>query len=248
MAMSGKLKKKFFAWTLGLMPEVDQSHINNLPPNIILWGGTGQAKVVRPIIEYYGSKVVAVIDDTPGLKSPFPDVEIYCGYEEFKAWIKSQNREELGFCVAIGNPHGRVRLRLHEMLMKEGLSPITIAHPSAWIAENATIGSGTQIMAGAIIAPEVQIGRECIINTNASVDHECVLEDGVEVAPGATLCGDVHVGTNAWVCAGATVLPRIKIGADAIVGAGAVVTQDVPARVTVTGAPAKPIIKKEASK
>ena len=27
------------------------SHINRFPPHVILWGGTGQAKVVRPIIE-----------------------------------------------------------------------------------------------------------------------------------------------------------------------------------------------------
>jgi acetyltransferase-like isoleucine patch superfamily enzyme len=81
------------------------------------------------------------------------------------------------------------------------------------------------------------------------VDHEDVLEDGVELAPGATLCGLVTIETGGWVCAGATVLPRIKIGADAIVGAGAVVTRNVPPGVTVVGIPAKPLIKqKEESK
>ena len=217
------------------------SMTNKLPPKVILWGGTGQAKVIRPIIEYHGSRVVAVFDDTPSLKSPFSDVEIYHGYEGFKSWIKYQNPEELGFCVAIGNPHGRVRLRLHEMLVKEGLTPTVISHPTAWIAKNATIGTGTQVMAGAIITEQAKIGKECIVNTNANVDHECVLEDGVEVAPGATLCGCVHVGVNAWICAGATVLPGIKIGTDAIVRAGAVVTKDVLAGVSVVGIPAKPI-------
>jgi len=218
-------------------------NFNTLPPDVILWGGTGQAKVVRPIIEYYGSKVVAVFDNTPNLPTPFPDVELYHGHKQFEVWIKSRNRKEIGFCVAIGNPHGRVRIRLHDLLVKEGLTPVTIVHPTAWVADNATIGSGSQILAGAVIAPEARIGRQCIINTNASVDHEDVLEDGVEVAPGATLCGLVHVGVNAWICAGATVLPHIRIGADAIVGAGAVVTKDVPDGITVIGIPATPVSK-----
>lgn len=219
--------------------------LNKLPPKVILWGGTGQAKVVRPIIEYYGSKVIAVFDDTPNLKSPFSDVPIYQGWEGFKKWIESKKRKEIGFCVTIGNPNGRVRLRLHDELTKAGLQPITIAHPSASIAKNATIGIGTQIMAGAIVGEEASIGRQCIINTKASVDHECVLEDGVEIAPGATLCGSIHVNTNAWVCAGATVLPRIEIGANAIVGAGAVVTMSVQPGVTVVGVPAKPMIRRK---
>lgn len=226
---------------------MSNNHLNRLPPKVILWGGTGQAKVVRPIIEYYGSRVVAVFDDTPNLPPPFPDVDLYCGWEEFQKWIQSQNRYEIGFCVAIGNPHGRIRLQFHEQLTNEGLQAITISHPTAWIADNAIIGSGSQILAGAIVAPEAQIGRQCIINTRASVDHEVVLEDAVELAPGVTLCGLVHVGINGWVCAGATVLPRIKIGADAIVSAGAVVIRDVPENVTVTGVPAKRIIRKRGS-
>ena len=221
------------------------STINIFPPTVILWGGTGQAKVVRPILEYYGAKVAAVFDDTIGVKSPFPDVDIYVGYEGFKSWIKNQDPKELGFCVAIGNPHGRVRLGLHQMLIKEGLAHTTILHPTAFIAKNATIDAGTQVMAGAIIAEEAIIGKECIINTNASVDHECVLDDGVEVAPGATLCGHVHAGINAWICAGATILPKIKIGADAVVGAGAVVNKDVPDSCTVVGVPAKSIASRK---
>jgi sugar O-acyltransferase (sialic acid O-acetyltransferase NeuD family) len=218
-------------------------HLNEMPKKVILWGGTGQAKVVRPIIEYYGSKVVAVFDDTAGLLSPFPDIEIFYGWEAFQKWVKKQKRPEIGFCVAIGNPHGRIRLKLHDKLAAEGLRPITIAHPNSWIADNAVIGEGTQIMAGAIVQAEAQLGRQCIINTKASVDHECVLSGGVELAPGATLCGNVVIKTNGWVCAGATVLPRITIGEDSIVGAGAVVIRDIADGITVVGVPARPINK-----
>lgn len=222
-------------------------HVNVYPPFVILWGGTGQAKVARPIIEHFGAKVIAVFDDTPNLPSPFLDIPIYTGWYGFLRWLKNQPKPgDIGFCVAIGNPHGRVRINFHEQLVSVGLRPVTIAHPSAQIASNAVIGEGSQFMAGAIVNPETIIGKQCIINTKASVDHECILGDGVELAPGATLCGIVKADINVWICAGATVLPRISIGADAIVGAGAVVIQDVPAGATVVGVPAtRKLYKKE---
>lgn len=216
----------------------------NEQSKVILWGGTGQAKVVRPIIEYYGGKVIAVFDDTPNLPRPFQDVPLFLGWEGFEQWIQTQdNLEDISFCVAIGNPHGKVRIKFHEILTARGLKPITIIHPKAEIASNAVIGSGCQFMAGAIVNPEAVIGDQCIINTKASVDHECIIGDGCELAPGATLCGCVVLEKNVWVCAGATVLPRIHIGEDSIIGAGAVVIRDVPPKTTVVGVPAKPMNK-----
>ncbi len=217
-------------------------NIFKLPPLIIFYGGTGQAKVTRPIIEYYGSRLLAVFDDTEGLIPPFKDVPLFKG-DYIEEWLIKKNRDEIGFSITIGPPYGRERLKLHERFVSERLKPVTIIHPAAWIDDNSEIGEGSQILAGAIVTSETKIGRQCIINTNASLDHEVVLDDGVDISPGATLCGLVHVGINAWICAGATVLPRITIGKDAIVGAGAVVTKDVPDNITVVGVPAKSIIR-----
>jgi sugar O-acyltransferase (sialic acid O-acetyltransferase NeuD family) len=206
----------------------------------ILWGGTGQAKVNRPILEASGIRVVAVFDDTPNLASPFPDVDIFCGWDSFTKWINTQaNRNEIGFSISIGNPHGLVRLKLQERLLGEGLNPIPVVHQSAIIASNVKIGRGVQIMAGVVIQPEAQLGDQVIINTGATVDHEDILSDGVEIGPGATLCGCVSVGKNGWVAAGAVVLPRMTIGENSIVGAGSLVTKDVPRNVVAYGTPAK---------
>jgi len=215
--------------------------INKFPPKVILWGGTGQAKAVRPIIEHYGSKVVAVFDDTPGLKSPFPDVELHHGAEGFRKWIATERPAEVGFCIAIGNPHGRVRLKLHDFLVNEGLSPISLAHPAASIADNTEIGAGAQILAGAIVASEARLGRQCIVNNHALVEHEADVSDAVEIGPSATVLGLTSIGINTMIGASATVLSRLKIGSDVTIGAGAVVCNDVPDKETVSNQTARPL-------
>ena len=215
--------------------------INEFPSKVILWGGTGQAKAVRPIIEYYGAKVAAVFDDTPNLTPPFPDVDLHQGVEGFRKWLESNRPEDIGFCIAIGNPHGRVRLRLHDFLVEQGLSPISLAHPMASVADNAVIGPGAQILAGAVVAAEARLGRQCIVNSNALVEHETHVDDAVEIGPAATVLGLTSIGVNTLVGVGATILSRLKIGSDVTVGAGAVVASDVADGVTIAGPTNRPL-------
>lgn len=53
--------------------------------------------------------------------------------------------------------------------------------------------------------------------------------------------GKVTIQEDAWIGAGAIILPNLTIGAGSIVAAGAVVTRDVPSFCVVAGVPAKVI-------
>lgn len=59
---------------------------------------------------------------------------------------------------------------------------------------------------------------------------------------------DVHIKRNAWIGAGAIILPGVTIGENSIVGAGSVVTHDVEANTIVAGNPAKVIKKLDETK
>lgn len=51
----------------------------------------------------------------------------------------------------------------------------------------------------------------------------------------------MHIKRNAWIGAGATILPGVTVGENAVVAAGAVVSRDVQANTVVAGIPAKVI-------
>ncbi len=123
----------------------------------------------------------------------------------------------------------------------------------AQIREEVTIGENTIIGKNATIENKVRIGKNCKIQTNVSIVPYSIIEDYVFISPGVSTSNDKYVGRTekrfseykgitlrqgARLGVGCTVLPGITVYEDALVGAGAVVTQDVPAGKIVIGCPA----------
>ena len=53
------------------------------------------------------------------------------------------------------------------------------------------------------------------------------------------MCGNVEIGNNTFIGAGAIIIEGIKLGSNVIVGAGSVVTKDVKDNSIIKGNPAK---------
>jgi sugar O-acyltransferase (sialic acid O-acetyltransferase NeuD family) len=216
--------------------------MSNKPQNpirkYILWGATGQAKVLRETMLDF--ELLAVFDNNPQITSPFEDIPVFIGKTGFKKWVDTRHdRDEIGFLVAIGGDKGKQRLQIQGELESYGLQPLVAVHRRAFVAYNATIGAGSQILANAAVCVDGNIGRACIINTAASLDHETTIGDGVHLCPGVRLAGMVQVESFATIYSGAVVIPRIRIGEGSVVGAGSVVIDDVPPYVVVVGNPAR---------
>ena len=209
--------------------------------DVIFWGATSQAQVLREALAEAEFRLVALFDNRP-LQSPFADIPIYLGPEGLSSWLAGASSLDcIHACVAVGGNRGIERLMLQQWLQKQGIKPITIIHRKAFVADNVTIGHGSQILAMSALCSGAKLGDAVIVNTSASVDHGCIVESGVHIAPGARIAGDVHIEEHAFIGTGAVILPRIRVGRGAIVGAGAVVIRDVAAGQTVVGNPAKPL-------
>ena len=205
---------------------------------LILWGASGQAKVLLDFLQPFGYEPVAVFDNNREAAPPREGIPIYCGEAGFREWHASYTGTTPQAVIAIGSP-GQVRLEMQRFLARYNIDFVQAVHPSAVVARTAKLGRGCQILAHGVVAAETTLGDQCIVNTSASVDHECVVGNGVHVAPGARVLGCVEVGEFTFIGAGSVVLSRLKIGSNSIVGAGAVVVKDVPDDVVVYGNPAE---------
>jgi len=116
-----------------------------------------------------------------------------------------------------------------------------IVHRAATVSSWARLGSGVQVLAGAVVNADTELGDGVIVNTGAIVEHDCRLGAHVHVAPGARLAGLVTVDEGAHVGIGAVVIEGIRIGKETLVAAGAVVVRDVPDGARVAGVPARDI-------
>lgn len=207
---------------------------------MLFWGATGQAKVLREALFGTDFKLVALVDNRD-LDSPISGVPLLNGEAGLDVWLNKRGGSKgLFAAVAVGGTRGRDRIELMDLLRTRGLEPLTVVHRTAFVAGDAEVGEGCQILAQAAVCTHVRLGNGVIVNTAASIDHDCIIGSGAHIAPGARLAGEVLVGERTFIGTGAIVLPRIRIGEDAIVGAGAVVTKNLMPGVTVTGNPAYP--------
>lgn len=208
----------------------------------VLWGSAGHAKVLDELITCQGGRVVALFDNNPEVRSSLEGVPLYIGESGFADWLDTvADPTRICGLAAIGGHRGADRVNIQRLLSDHGLQIPVLVHPNASLSSSARVGAGTQVLAQAVVAAHVELGAACIVNHKASVDHECHIGNGVHVAPGATLCGNVVVEDHVMIGAGAIVLPRLRLGCGALVGAGAVVTRDVPPHAVVVGSPARTI-------
>lgn len=198
---------------------------------LIIVGAGGHAKVAYEIASLVGFRDICFVASKSSTSS-------VCGISVLKDIPKGYRGS---FFIAVGDNFQRRRLYSRFMLTNADACDVSLIHPSSVVSESATIGRGSIVMAGSVIASYVKIERCSVVNTRSSVDHESHLAEFSSIAPGVSIAGNVTVGRMSAVSIGSSVIHRVKIGAFSIVGAGSVVLSDVPSNVIAFGVPARTV-------
>jgi serine O-acetyltransferase len=144
---------------------------------------------------------------------PFLFFKGYGGLQSYRVahWLWTQERHILAY---------HLQSRVSELFAVD-------IHPAA------TIGGGVFIDH----AHGIVIGETAVVEDDVSMLHSVTLGGTGKAG------GDRHpkIRRGVMIGAGAKVLGNIEVGEDARIAAGSVVLEDVPARCTVAGIPAKPV-------
>ncbi len=120
-----------------------------------------------------------------------------------------------------------------------GFELVNAVHSSVLIMDDAILGQNLIIYPQVYIGYCVEVHTGVSLNTGVQLDHHNVIRECAAIDPGVIFAGNVTVGRFTQVHTGAVVKNRIRIGEESIIGAGSVILNDVPDRVTVVGVPGR---------
>jgi len=114
---------------------------------------------------------------------------------------------------------------------------------SKWLANRTAELWGVDIHPAAMIGPGLVIDHcmGIVIGETSEIGQNVFLFHNVTLGGTGRAAGDRHpkIGSNVVIGTGATILGNIRVGDDAVIAAGALVLEEVPAGMMVAGMPAQ---------
>ncbi len=194
---------------------------------LVILGGGGHSAVLIDVLRQQNREIFGLVSPNfPPDSRIFNDIPHFTTDEEVLAFDKNTVQLVNGIGSLPGN---NLRAEIYKKFISLGYEFESVVSRNAVVSEFAELGSGVQVMSGAVIQAGVSIGSNSIVNTGAIIDHDCNLGANNHIAPGVTLSGMVSSGESVHFGTGSSVIQSITIGNNVVVGAGATITKNIVA-------------------
>lgn len=116
-------------------------------------------------------------------------------------------------------------------------------HSSASILIGNEVGIGPRCQF--VCHGRINIGNNTVFGPNVLIyDHNHLYDTQTGVNKREYNIGEVTIGNNCWIGAGAIILMNVHIGNNCVIGAGSIVTKDIPDNSVAVGNPARCLERK----
>ena len=113
---------------------------------------------------------------------------------------------------------------------------LTLPNPKVFIGKNTVVGRRNIITAKNL----VRLGDNVLLGSDVQIiDHSHGIARDRPIQEQKATIGEVVIGDDVWVGAGAKILMDVHIGTGAVIGSNAVVTGDIPEYAVAVGVPAR---------
>lgn len=135
------------------------------PDCVVIGAGGYAAAVIDAIQESKCANIVEILDHNPDRWN-----QAVLGYpissgDDRLAGVADEGISH--FCVGVGSVSvsgAEATKKLFDSAVDVGLQPLTVIHPAASVSRNASIGDGTVILSGAVVAARANVGFNVIVN------------------------------------------------------------------------------------
>lgn len=101
--------------------------------------------------------------------------------------------------VVVAITDNKDRLRVANSIRNLGGQFISAIHPLAYLSEEATVGDGSVLAAGAVVHPNAAVGSHSFLGPASVVDRDAVIGAGAWISAGAVVGSGARVGARAFI-------------------------------------------------
>ncbi len=115
----------------------------------------------------------------------------------------------------------------------------TFIHPTAYVAQNITLGPGCVVMPNVSISPGAKFGKCCLIMVSTTIGHNTTIGDHCHFAANSCVGSCVEIGKGSHVGLNATIREDVKMAEYSTIAMGSLLLENIGEYEVWAGVPAK---------